>query len=230
MRKFIIEDHHLIAPFNEPARDLSILNKPLKIHHADILDDVIGPTAVDLPLSTVHDLPHVAPGRDECVAYRDNLYFDIEFFSAFFEQARASQLPSRAVLPASDAAWMKYSVPLSRLEPVRDHSGAPLHYPLDLWYFPKGYVEQRQWRDVPVFSDYREKGYYNVPDSMSNIKLGGQVGIAERDLDLTHLLTERSCLSIDSWVHVYFANIILGVFSRGSRFEEYLSRHNLFAL
>jgi len=230
MRKFIIEDHHLIAPFNEPARDLSILNKPLKIHHADILDEVIGPTAVDLPLSTVHDLPHVAPGRDECVAYRDNLYFDIEFFSAFFEQARASQLPSRAVLPASDAAWMKYSVPLSRLEPVRDHSGAPLHYPLDLWYFPKGYVEQRQWRDVPVFSDYREKGYYNVPDSMSNIKPGGQVGIAERDLDLTHLLTERSCLSIDSWVHVYFANIILGVFSRGSRFEEYLSRHNLFAL
>src|SRR5690606_42165614 len=79
MRKFIIEDHHLIAPFNEPARDLSILNKPLKIHHADILDEVLGPSEAELSLSTVHDLPHVAPGRDECIVYRDNLYFDIEF-------------------------------------------------------------------------------------------------------------------------------------------------------
>ncbi len=230
MRKFIIEDNRLIAPFNEPARDLSILNKPLKIHHADILDEVIGPTEVELPLSTIYDLPHIAPGRDECLVYRDSLYFDIEFLSEFVEQARTSGLPSRAVLPASDAAWMKYAVPLSRLEPVRDMSGAPLHYPLDLWYFPYGYVEPRQWRDVPIFSDYREKGYYNVPDSMSNLKPGGPQGTAQRDLDLTHLLTERSALSIDSWVHLYFANIILGVFSRGSRFEEYLSHHNLFAL
>ena len=114
MRKFIIEDHSLIVPFNEPARDLSILNKPLKIHHADILDEVLGPTEAELPLSTVHDLPHLAPGRDECVVFRDNLYFDLEFFGTFFEQARASQLPSRAVLPASDAAWMKYAIPLSR--------------------------------------------------------------------------------------------------------------------
>ena len=62
------------------------------------------------------------------------------------------------------------------------------------------------------------------------IQAGRAAGRRGRDLDLTHLLTERSCLSIDSWVHVYFANVILGVFSRGSRFEEYLSRHNFFAL
>ncbi|MBN1203175.1 MAG: multidrug transporter [Anaerolineae bacterium] len=230
MRKFTIEDNHLIFPFNEPARDLSILNKPLKMHHADILDEVIGPTPAELAIESVHDLPDVAPEGGEIVVYRDNLYFDIEFFSEFFEQARSSRLPSRAVLPATDAAWVKYAVPLSRLAPVTDMHGRPLYYPLDLWYFPNGYVARPQWREVPVFSDCKEKGYYNVPDSMSNIKPSFEEGETRRDLDLTHLLTERSCLSIDSWVHVYFANVILGVFSRGSRFEEYLSQHNLFAL
>ena len=230
MRKFVIEDKHLIAPFNEPASDLSILNKPLKIHHTEILDAVLGSTPAELPLDMVHDLKRIAPDGGEFVVYRDNLYFDAEFFTEFFEQARSSHLPSRAVLPADDAAWMRYTVPLSRLQPVNDMNGRPLYYPLDLWYFPNGYVEPRQWREIPIFSECKEKGYYNVPDSMSNLRPGGDQGQTARDLDLTHLLTERSCLSIDSWVHVYFANIILGVFSRGSRFEEYLSQHNLFAL
>jgi carbonic anhydrase/acetyltransferase-like protein (isoleucine patch superfamily) len=230
MRKFVIEDHHLITPFNEPARELSILNEPLKIHHAYILDEVIGPTPAELPLTSVHNLPQVAPDGGEILVYRDNLYFDIEFFQEFFEQARASRLPSQAVLPATDGAWMKYSVPLSRLRSVNDINGRPLYYPLDMWYFPNGYVEPRQWRAVPIFSDFKEIGYYNVPDSMSNLRPGGQEGAVGRDLDLTHLLTERSCLSIDSWVHVYFANIIMGVFSRGKRFEKQITGHNLLAL
>lgn len=229
MRKFVIEDHHLITPFNEPARDLSILNKPLKIHHADILDQVIGPTPAELALKSVHDLPQYAPEPDEMLVYRDNLYFDVEFFSEFFEQARASRLPSQAVLPANDAAWMKYSIPLSRLEPVNDMNGRPLYYPLDLWYFPSGYVEPRHWREVPIYSDCKEIGYYNVPDSMTNVR-SGQSDQMSRELDLTHLLTERSCLSIDSWVHVYYSNIILGVFSRGKRFETQVTKHNMLAL
>ncbi len=228
MRKFIIEDDHLIFPFNEPARDLSILNKPLKIHHADILDEALGPTPAELPLSAVEELAAHGPGTGEMVVYRDNLYFDREFFEAFYTQARASGLPCRAALPAADAAWMKYAVPLSRLKPVRMGDGARV-YPLDLWYFPDGYAAPEGWHLIPIFSDFKEKGYYNVPDSMANLRPNLE-GHSARGLDLTHLLTERSCLSIDSWVHIYFANVILGVFSRGSRFEEYLARHNLFAL
>jgi UDP-N-acetylglucosamine diphosphorylase / glucose-1-phosphate thymidylyltransferase / UDP-N-acetylgalactosamine diphosphorylase / glucosamine-1-phosphate N-acetyltransferase / galactosamine-1-phosphate N-acetyltransferase len=232
MRKFIIEDDHLIAPFNEPARELSILNETLKLHHADVLDEVIGACPAELPLASIHDLPQVAPEGDEMVVYRDNLYFDLEFFAEFFEQARASRLPSRAVLPADDAAWMKYAVPLSRLEPVRDMNGRALYYPLDLWYFPFGYVEPQQWREIPIYSEFKEIGYYNVPDSMANVRSAGgdDETATTRDLDLTHLLTERSCLAIDAWVHVYYANVILGVFSRGKRFEKQITEHNLFAL
>lgn len=230
MRKFIIEENSLIAPFNEAARDLSIMNKPLKIHHADILDQVLGPSPAELPLESVHDLVHVAPDGGEIVVYRDNLYFDIEFFREFFDQAKASQLPSRAVLPATDPAWTKYTVPLSRLKPVKDMNGHALYYPLDLWYFPNGYVDPQKWREVPIFSDYKEIGYYNVPDSMSNMRAGTSGGDMSRELDLTHLLTLRSCMSIDSWIHVYFSNIILGVFSRGRRFEKLITEHNLYAL
>jgi carbonic anhydrase/acetyltransferase-like protein (isoleucine patch superfamily) len=230
LRKFVIEDKHLITPFNEPASELSILNKPLKIHHADIIQDVCGATTAELPLAAIEDLALRTDRDDEVIVYRDNLYFDREFFSEFYEQARSSRLPSRAALPADDAAWIKYAIPLSRLEPVRDMNGKALYYPLDLWYFPEGYVETHKWRAVPVFSDCKEIGYYNIPDSMTNLRSGGDKGEISRDLDLTHILTERSCLSIDSWVHIYFANVILGVFSRGKRFEKVVTDHNLVAL
>jgi len=185
---------------------------------------------VEPPLSSVHGLADLVDRGDEIIVYRDNLYFDIEFFRAFYEQARASQLPSRAVLPADDAAWMKYAIPLSRLKPVTDMDGRTLYYPLDLWYFPDGYVEPHKWRAVPIFSDCKEIGYYNVPDSMANLRPSQGEGEMARDLDLTHLLTERSCLSIDSWAHIYFGNVILGVFSRGKRFEKRITEHNLLAL
>ena len=230
LRRFVIEDTHPITPFNEPASQLNVLNKPLWLHHSDILDEVCGVASVESPLESIQELRERVDRHDEIIVYRDNLYFDREFLEAFYEEARTSQLPSRAALPADDAAWMKYSVPLSRLKPVLDLEGKPLYYPLDLWYFPQGYAEPHKWRIVPIYSDFKEIGYYNVPDSMSNIRPGGEAGETGRALDLTHLLTERSCLSIDSWVHIYFANIILGVFSRGKRFERVVSEHNLTAL
>jgi len=230
LRRFVIEENHLIAPFNEPARDLSILNKPLKIHHADVLDALCGPASVEPPLTSIHDLARLVERGDESIVYRDNLYFDEEFFSAFYDQARASGVPCRAALPADDAAWLKYTIPLSRLKPAGDGDGAPLYYPLDLWYLPAGYAEPHKWQPVPVASDCKEIGYYNVPDSMANLRPAATEGEIARDLDLTHLLTERTCLSIDSWVHLYFANVILGVFSRGKRFEKRITEHNLLAL
>ncbi len=229
LRRFAIEDNHLISPFNEPARDLSIMNRPLKIHHSDILDRVCGPADAELALKSVQDVVQVASPDDEVLVYRDNLYFDEEFFREFYEKAHESQLPSRAALPADDPAWAKYSIPLSRLAPHRDLEGNPLYYPLDLWYFPDGYVDKHKWRIVPIGSDYKEIGFYNVPDSMANID-PSKAGGAGRGLDLTHLLTERSCLSVDSWVHVFFGNSILGVFSRGKRFEQKVTDHNLLAL
>lgn len=229
LRRFVIEETRLITPFNERASQLNVINSPLWMHHADILDSVCGPAAVEPALESASQLAELTDRQDEILVYRDNLYFDREFFEAFYEEARTHRLPSRAALPADDAAWKRYAVPLSRLKAVDDLDGRPLYYPLDLWYFPQGYVEPHKWRIVPIYSDFKEIGYYNVPDSMSNLRVteAGELG---RALDLTHLLTERTCLSIDSWAHIYFANVILGVFSRGKRFERRIEEHNLEAL
>ncbi len=229
LRRFVIEDKALITPFNEPASQLNIMNKPLWMHHSDILDVVCGAANVEPPLDSIDDLPENTDRGDEIIVYRDNLYFDQEFFEEFYKEARNNQLPSRAALPANDPAWVRYAVPLSRLEPVTDMEGKPLYYPLDLWYFPDGYVEQHKWRVVPIYSGHKEVGYYNVPDSMSNVSSTTEGEVA-RALDLTHLLTERTCLSVDSWVHIYFGNVIMGVFSRGRRFEAEIEEHNFTAL
>ncbi|NJL94719.1 MAG: multidrug transporter [Anaerolineae bacterium] len=136
--------------------------------------------------------------------------------------------PCQAVLPADDPAWQRYSVPLSSLVLTRDNPKDPGYYPLDLYYFPAGWAEHSTWHMLRVPSGATEKGYYNVPDSMSNLKLDevDSEGRHRRDQDLTHFLTARTCVPIQSWVHVFNATIPMGVFSIGSRFEEALAASN----
>jgi carbonic anhydrase/acetyltransferase-like protein (isoleucine patch superfamily) len=242
MRKFVINDRLLILPFNEPASELAVLMNgeraaPLALHLTEMIESVIGATPVENHLATIQDLEtELARERtginpnDEVIVYRDNLYFDREFFTYFLTEARRAGKPCHAVLPADDAAWQKYSIPLSSLVPETDDDGE--FYRIDLYYFPHGWAAREERINLRVPSGYTEKGYYNVPDSMSNIKIDTLVESHEiqREQDLTHYLTERSCVPIQSWVHLFNASIVLGVFSRGNRFEEHLATHNLLSL
>jgi UDP-N-acetylglucosamine diphosphorylase / glucose-1-phosphate thymidylyltransferase / UDP-N-acetylgalactosamine diphosphorylase / glucosamine-1-phosphate N-acetyltransferase / galactosamine-1-phosphate N-acetyltransferase len=65
----------------------------------------------------------------------------------------------------------------------------------------------------------REMGYYHVPSYMA-----GERG------DLVYQVPLRSLLAIDSWVHIYIADIIFGIFSRGARFEQHLNNDLTFKL
>lgn len=243
MRKFVINDPLLLLPFNEPASELTVLMNgekpaPLGLHLTEVVESVIGATPLEMSLNSIRDLseelrrdryglnPH-----DEIVVYRDNLYFDREFFLYFMQEARQRGKPCQAVLPADDRAWLKYSIPLSSLVLETDSQGG--YYPIDLYYFPQGWADPKEWQKVRVPSGAVEKGYYNIPDSMANIKLDAASDSASgirREQDLTHYLTERSCVPIQSWVHIFNATIPLGVFSRGNRFEEALTRHNMLTL
>ena len=86
---------------------------------------------------------------------------------------------------------------------------------VDLWYFPNGYTPDV----VPVIvpSDAREIGFYSVPDFMTM-----------RQGDLTHYAPMRSLISIESWVHVYFASIIFSNFGRAGRVDT-LIENSVFA-
>lgn len=245
MRKFIIAEDVLIHPFNEPARDLMVLMTnqkpvPLSLHLDDLVESVIGATSLEVSLTRVNDLKqelerprYGLKADDEIIVYRDNLFFDREFFTYFWEKARASKQPCQAVLPANDSAWSRYSIPLTNLADFRDRDNEGDFYRIDLYYFPNGWAESSEWQVIRVPSEATERGYYNVPDSMTNIKLeevAGGDSLIRRDQDLTHYLSMRTCVPIQSWVHLFNANIALGVFSRGFRFEEAVKASNLLNL
>ncbi|KAB2906145.1 MAG: multidrug transporter [Anaerolineae bacterium] len=249
MRKFVIAEEVLIHPFNEPARELSVLDPngkpvPLGLHLNDLVESVIGKTSLEVSLTNENggifqlkdELERPRYGLrpdDEVVVYRDNLYFDREFFVYFLQKAQASGRPCQAALPADDYAWQRYSIPLTNLRDYKGSDDRGEFYKIDLYYFPRGWAEPVEWQVVRVPSDAKERGYYNVPDSMSNLKLqeleSGD-SLIRRDQDLTHFLSWRSCVPIQSWVHIFNANIPLGVFSRGFRFEETAAKSNLLTL
>ncbi len=211
MYRYIIEDKRHVPPFNEPASQLTIGLKPLKIH----LEDVIAAAVPDVQLG-----PYLE-GREqldlvegEAIVYRDSLWFDQAYFEYFFDAARAvakrTGQPSRAAFPASDKAFHTYTIPLTKgFEAALAPDGKSILFLTDLWYFPNGYDPDTPVMPVVVPSDSREIGFYSVPDFMT-MEQG----------DLTHYATTRSVISVESWVHVYFASNIYGNFGRAGRLER----------
>src|SRR5258708_39311132 len=121
MRKFIIEDKRYISPFNEPASEMSILNKPVKLIQRDTLAPYCDGE------HNINDLEDLIPyGDEEMLVYRDNLYFDEEFFREFMTKARTqaklTNQPGRASFWPTDKAFVTYALPLSqniKAEPKR---------------------------------------------------------------------------------------------------------------
>jgi UDP-N-acetylglucosamine diphosphorylase / glucose-1-phosphate thymidylyltransferase / UDP-N-acetylgalactosamine diphosphorylase / glucosamine-1-phosphate N-acetyltransferase / galactosamine-1-phosphate N-acetyltransferase len=225
MRKFIITDSRFIAPFNEPAREMRVLNKPLKLAQRDALVEYCD---TEIEVESLKDVPRSA---EEMIVHRDNLYFDEPFVTEFVTQARKTGLSCRAAFKPSDKAFTAYALPLTQhihAEPRRDSTGKPVrdnrgrdvidHYEIDLWYFPRGYQPESPIVPIYVSSGWTEIGYYSVPEYMSGRG------------DLTHYLTKRTMLSIENWVHVFYANVILGIFSIGHRFEARQAESNLYRL
>ncbi len=206
MLKIIIQDPHYLNPFNERARDLRIQNKPLWLIQRDVLAPYIDQ---ELELSLGEPFPKI---EQPCLAYRDNLYFDSAFIKAFLVAANRINGPCRAAFSASDYAFREHALPLSTSYTPQDDI-----YLADLWYYPDGIVDHCE----PVIIDMmtHEVGNYHVPPYIS---FGHQ--------DLVFQVPIRSMLAIDSWVHVFIADVVFGLFKRGLRFEEQLKRDPFYKL
>jgi UDP-N-acetylglucosamine diphosphorylase / glucose-1-phosphate thymidylyltransferase / UDP-N-acetylgalactosamine diphosphorylase / glucosamine-1-phosphate N-acetyltransferase / galactosamine-1-phosphate N-acetyltransferase len=205
MYRYIIEDRRFVPPFNEPASLLTIGTQPLKLHQEELFANYMG-KSVDLKgvFNDASELPNV---QGESVVYRDNLWFDKEFLGAFLVAAKRSGRACRAAFPANDKAFAMYTLPLSQdIQRSNDPQGNPI-YVLDLWYFPSGYT--RDVVPIVIPSDAHEMGFYMVPDFMT-MKQG----------NLTHYAPMRAVISVESWVHVYFASIIYGNFARSGRLDR----------
>ena len=199
MLKVILNAPYPITPFNEPARDLRIQNSPLWLHQRNVLAPY---TTREIELKPGQRLPQQ---REEMIVYRDNLFFDAEFFSTFITLARRKKTACRAAFSADDPAFREHALPLSS-----SYTPAGELYLADLWYYPSGAVADVE--PLVVELGLSEMGYYHVPTYM-----------ADQSGDLTFQVPLRALLAIDSWVHIFIADVVFGLFSRGARFEKRLN-------
>lgn len=212
MYKYVIEDVRHVLPFNEPASLLTIGTLPLKIHHENVFTTFFSESGQKLELRpTLRTREDIRMVEGQAIVYRDNLWFDMQFLEYFMREARRTGRACRAAFYGDDPAFRAYAIPLATgFEKGTDADGKTI-YLADLWYFPNGYHQEITPIIVP--SNAREIGFYSVPDFMS----------MEQDR-LTHYPAERAIVSIESWVHVYFAAIICGNFARASRLDAEMDK------
>jgi carbonic anhydrase/acetyltransferase-like protein (isoleucine patch superfamily) len=206
MLKIILQETRPISPFNEPARDLRIQNKPLWLAQRDILAPYIT-HEVELPAGA--RLPQTS---ETCLVYRDNLFFDEYYMKTFISEAQKRPYASRAAFSANDPAFKEHILPLSA-----GYTPAGDLYLADLWYFPNGPEPDAE----PLVLDLlaREIGYYHVPTYM-----------AHEQGDLIYQVPLRSLIAIETWVHIFVADMVFGLFGRGARFENQLKEDPWFKL
>jgi carbonic anhydrase/acetyltransferase-like protein (isoleucine patch superfamily) len=215
MQKIILQDQRSLRPFNEKARDLRVQNKPLWLSQRDVLAPY---TSRELELKPWDTLPEIL---EPCLIYRDNLYFDEYYIAAFLAEAQKRKTSSRAAFSANDPAFREHALPLSTSYAVFEDL-----YLADLWFYPngirRGEFDLNSMESVePVVIDLQslEVGYYHVPTYM-----------AYEQGDLVFQVPRRSLIAIDSWVHIFIADVVFGLFSRGARFEDQLKQDPLFKL
>jgi carbonic anhydrase/acetyltransferase-like protein (isoleucine patch superfamily) len=206
MLKIILQSRRPIVPFNEPARDLRVQNKPLWLSQRDVLARY---TSREMELPPGAPLPQV---HEPCIVYRDNLWFDENYMRAFIDAARKANHPVRAAFSIKDAAFREHILPLSL-----SYTPAGELYLADLWYYPNG--PESGAEPLVIDLQAREIGYYHIPLYM-----------AAAHGDLTYQVPLRSLIAIDSWVHIFIADGVFGLFGRGARFEERLNRDPFFKL
>jgi carbonic anhydrase/acetyltransferase-like protein (isoleucine patch superfamily) len=206
MLKVILQAPRHISPFNEPARDLRIQNKPLWLNQRDLLAPYVT-RSVELAQGARLPMTH-----EPMIVHRDNLFFDEGYITEFMRQARKMNVAVRAAFSIDDLAFREHALPLSV-----SYTPAGNIYYADLWYYPKG--PEADVKPLVVDMQAREIGYYHVPTYMAS-----ETG------DLVYQVPLRAMMAIDCWTHIFIADTVFGLFGRGARFEHRLKNDLLFNL
>jgi carbonic anhydrase/acetyltransferase-like protein (isoleucine patch superfamily) len=198
MKKVIIHDNTKIPPFNEPARDLRVLNKPLWLYQRDVLAKHCTTEIV------VDSFDKITVDDGEVFVYRDNLFFDEPFIDAFIAAARTSGRARQVAFALDDKAIVTHALPLQ--DGIRREGDV---YVADLWYFPHGIGEKPE--PLVIDTEPQEKGFYHIPSYMAEDMRHG---------DVVYYIPLKAFLSIENWVHVLMANSPFGIFAEGARMEK----------
>jgi acetyltransferase-like isoleucine patch superfamily enzyme len=211
MRKIIIEDQQNIDPFNEPARELRVVNKPLFLHQRDVLLPYC--TVRELPVKSLDQLPRsILEERVETLVHRDNLFFDQHLIDTFIQHARATGQACQIAFSADDKSIVNHALPLQH--GIRRAGDV---YVADLWYYPHGLESAAH--PLIIDTDPYEVGYYRVPTYM-----------APEQGEMTYYLPMKAFLSIEHWTHIFAASILFGVFAEAARFDRKANQSITFKL
>jgi UDP-N-acetylglucosamine diphosphorylase / glucose-1-phosphate thymidylyltransferase / UDP-N-acetylgalactosamine diphosphorylase / glucosamine-1-phosphate N-acetyltransferase / galactosamine-1-phosphate N-acetyltransferase len=211
MKKIIVRDQTLIPPFNEPARDLRIMNKPLWLYQRDVLSSYCREEVECDFFAEIPSFPSQLLSG-EVLIYRDNLFFDGFLFEEFITAARKSGKPSQIAFPQTDLALVTHALPLQEGIHLRGDV-----YVADLFYYPDGtLIGQVEPQPMVVDTLPRELGYYRVPTYMAN----------DRG-ELVFNIPLRAFLSIENWIHIFMANVPFGIFAHGARTEKALDKFSM---
>lgn len=205
MRRVVLQSKRQIHPFNEPARDLRVQNKPLWLWQRDLISPYTSEEREYPDWSLAEKFE--SGDRIETLVHRDNLFFNDLFIEEFLARARAGGQPVRLALQAGDPAIAHHVRPLSRSFVEEEE-----YLLADLWYLPQGVAQREQAQPLIIDTESRERGYYHVPPYMAT-----EFG------DLTYQLPRKAFIIIESWVHLFVADILFGVFTRGVNQEDRIS-------
>jgi len=201
MRKVIIRDKRKIPPFNEPARNLRVLNKPLWLHQKDVLEPYCDS---EIEVDFFEQIPEGE--YEETLVHQDNLFFDETFVETFLAKARSLGKACHVAFALDDQVIATHALPLQ--SGIRREGDV---YVANMWYYPRGLEELT--RPLVIDCGAYEFGSYRVPTHMSTEKG-----------DLVFQIPLRAFLSIENWVQIFVANCLFGVLADGARMERSLAK------
>jgi carbonic anhydrase/acetyltransferase-like protein (isoleucine patch superfamily) len=201
MRRIIINEPSFIAPFNETARDLRVQNKPLWLWQRDLL---VKHAIEEREYPDWEVARQLESDEVESLVHRDNLFFNQMLIDEFIERARAGGRPVRLAFHKDDPAIVKHVRPLT-------HSFFKQGDLLlaDMWYLPKGLAQSLEAKPLMLDTESRERGYYHIPPYMAT-----EFG------DLVYQLPKKVFVLVENWIHLFIADILLGVFTLGANVED----------
>ncbi len=205
MRRIILTETTFISPFNEPARDLRIQNKPLWFWQRDLLAKYQIEEEREYP--SIEFAQRFDTEETAAIVHRDNIFFNRALIDEFVKRSRDANNPVRLAFRANDAAIVRHVKPLTHNFIQKDDLLLA-----DLWYLPEGISQIENAEPLIVDTEPRERGYYHIPPYMAT-----EFG------DLVYQLPKKVFVLIENWVHIFIADILLGVFAQGADVEDRVS-------
>lgn len=216
VRQVVIKDERAIVPFAEVARNLPILNKPLWKHQTEAVAKHCSPERV-----TVSSLEEALLLDGELLVYRDNLFFDSDLVDDFMSRARSKGGPCQIAFATTDRSISEHAIYLQH--GLKEEGTS---FRAELFWYPS---EQRG-KAEPIFVDTEplEMWYLAVP-TKDHLMRNGIVTRYEIPTEIAFsplrlFIPLKRFVSIESWVHLLFANLIWGLHARAHKVQRQMSR------